>query len=284
MSLVGDYETKQVLVTARTYPTPSRKNVEVSCTGGITKDQEWIRLFPVPYRFLTTDRRFKKYQWIEVRAAKSSDSRLESYEVDLDSINILSDPLPTASNWYARKEAVFPLRAPSLCQLKRTRRETGATLGFFKPKQITKFEIAPESEPDWTPQERERLLQHDLFQKQPLQPLEKIPFKFYYHFQCDDAECSGHKLSCVDWEIGAAYRKWRTEYGDSWELKFRERFERDMIERCDTHFFVGTIKAHPHVWIIVGLFYPRTVSDPKSEIETTTSDASQPNLFDLQPS
>jgi hypothetical protein len=29
-----------------------------------------------------------------------------------------------------------------------------------------------------------------------------------------------------------------------------------MIEKKDTHFFVGTIHQHPASWIIVGLFYP----------------------------
>jgi hypothetical protein len=37
---------------------------------------------------------------------------------------------------------------------------------------------------------------------------------------------------------------------------FRERFERDMIDRYDTHFMVGTVHKHPKNWIIVGLFYP----------------------------
>jgi hypothetical protein len=29
-----------------------------------------------------------------------------------------------------------------------------------------------------------------------------------------------------------------------------------MIEKYDTHFYVGTVHRHPHIWIIVGLFYP----------------------------
>jgi hypothetical protein len=29
-----------------------------------------------------------------------------------------------------------------------------------------------------------------------------------------------------------------------------------MIQRNDTDFYVGTIHQHPHVCIIVGLFYP----------------------------
>jgi hypothetical protein len=28
-----------------------------------------------------------------------------------------------------------------------------------------------------------------------------------------------------------------------------------MIEKYDTHFFVGTVHQHPKNWIIVGLFY-----------------------------
>jgi hypothetical protein len=56
--------------------------------------------------------------------------------------------------------------------------------------------------------------------------------------------------------MAEAYRQWRVQYGSDWETKFRERFERDMIERYDTHFMVGTVHQHPKNWIIVGLFYP----------------------------
>jgi hypothetical protein len=29
-----------------------------------------------------------------------------------------------------------------------------------------------------------------------------------------------------------------------------------MIEKNDTHFYVGTMHRHPDTWLIVGLFYP----------------------------
>jgi len=32
--------------------------------------------------------------------------------------------------------------------------------------------------------------------------------------------------------------------------------ERDMQNRFDTSFFVGTLHQHPANWIIVGLYYP----------------------------
>jgi hypothetical protein len=61
---------------------------------------------------------------------------------------------------------------------------------------------------------------------------------------------------CTDWEIGESWRRWKKEYGDQWEEKFRQRYEKDMIENLDTHFFVGTLHQHPNRWIIIGLFYP----------------------------
>lgn len=252
---MSDYQTKKVLVTIKTYPTPASKGAEVSCTAGITDDGKWIRLFPIPFRFMGGDKQFSKYQWIEVAAKRSTDPRKESFEVDIDTLEIVSEPLPTRNAWKARKEVILPLRAPSLCYLQRTRKQTGDTLGLFKPKTIHKFVIEPDT-PDWTPAEREKLLQFSLYDKHPLKPLEKVPYKFSYRFTCDEPDCNGHKLVCVDWELGQAYRQWKQKYENKWEWAIIDRFETDMILRYNTHFFVGTIHGHPGAWIIIGLFYP----------------------------
>ena len=34
-----------------------------------------------------------------------------------------------------------------------------------------------------------------------------------------------------------------------------------MIEKKDTHFFVGTVASHPNRWIIIGLFFPPRPAD-----------------------
>jgi hypothetical protein len=62
-------------------------------------------------------------------------------------------------------------------------------------------------------------------------------------------------MICTDWEIGESWRKWSADYGDKWEEKFRLRYEKEMIEKYDTHFYVGTVHQYPGTWIIVGLFY-----------------------------
>ncbi len=257
MPNAASHEQKRVLITVRTYPAPAKKGVEVSCSAGVTADRQWIRLFPIPYRFLSFDKRFRKYQWIEVAAKRSSDPRPESYEVDIDSIHVLGEPLPTHRKWEQRKELVFPLASPSLCQLQEQQRLHGApTLGFFKPREIRKLILERDSS-EWGAAEKQRLGQYSLFEKHPHEMLEKIPYKFIYEFVCADSSCNGHRLSCVDWEMGQSYRKWRDHYGpDKWPAAFRNKYESEMMIRFDTHFFVGTVRIHPNSWIIVGLFYP----------------------------
>jgi hypothetical protein len=234
-----------------------QKQIEVSCTAGITDDGKWIRLYPIPYRWLDNDKRFRKYQCIEAKIIKSqSDIRPESYKVDINSINILSEPISTSNNWKDRKASIFPLMAHSLCFLQGERDRTGEpTLGFFKPKRLNKLLIKPAETPKWTDDELVRLKQTSMFGNSPIKDLGKLPYEFSYNFECDEPNCVGHTLSCNDWEVGAAYWKWFNRYGIQWETKFRETFETKMINN-DTHLFVGTIHGHPNRWVIIGLFYP----------------------------
>ncbi len=249
-------ETKKALIVVRTYPTPAKSGVEVSCTAAITDKGEWLRLFPVPWRFLPSDQRFRKYQWVEVTVTKASDARPESYKLKPDGIRVLSEPLSTTKGWQARKDVIYPLKAHCLCCLQKQRDAHGhPTLGIFRPKVITKLHITAE-DAKWTDAQLALLRQGHLFLRPPKTELEKIPFTFRYEFRCDHDECPGHKIICTDWEMGQSWRQWKTKYRDGWEAKFRGRYETDMILKYDTHFYMGTIHQHPHVWIIVGLFYP----------------------------
>ena len=67
-------------------------------------------------------------------------------------------------------------------------------------------------------------------------------------------------MKCTDWEMGQAWRKWQTEYGDGCQEKFRLRFEDEMQDKLDTHLYVGTVHRFPATWIVAGLFYPPQVA------------------------
>jgi hypothetical protein len=253
------WELKRILIVVRTYPSPARKSVESSCTAGIC-DGKWIRLFPMPYRRLKPSQKFHKYQWVEMKAQRArNDSRVESFNPDQDSIKPLSEPLPTDREWEARKAIIFPLKSPSLCEIRRVRdRDEHPTLGLFKPSKIRGLIIEPD-DPDWTDQQKQALGQFQLFDNAPPEELVKIPFKFSYDFECADRACNGHRMICTDWEMSELYRNLRQSHGDKWEAPFRQKYEREMIERYDTHFYVGTLHQFPSTWIVVGVFYPLPV-------------------------
>src|ERR1700721_1511825 len=102
---------KSVLIVVKTYPTPAMSGVEVSCSAGITEDNEWIRLFPVPYRFLAEDKRFARYQWIDIEVTKArGDPRPESYKLNEQTIQISGQEPP----WEGRWNHIAPLKSDSL--------------------------------------------------------------------------------------------------------------------------------------------------------------------------
>jgi hypothetical protein len=267
--MAGGWVRKRVLIVVRTYPAPAKSVIEASCTAAIGADGKWVRMFPVPARLMEHDKRFAKWFWIEVDLLRaSSDARPESHKIKPDSI-VISDGVGTQGNWRARRDLIKPLQRPSMCHIQQKRDEHNfPTLGVFRPHEITGFTIEPTAE-NWTEAQLATLTQDTLFEKAPEKTLEKIPFDFRYQFRCGGRDCRGHDMMCTDWEMGQAYRKWRAEYGDQWEGKFREKFETQMIEKNDTHFFVGTVHKNPASWIIVGLFYP-----PKPPMNDLFDDAS----------
>ena len=265
------WETKQILITVKTYPTPAWKGGEVVCTAGITAEGDWIRLFPIPFRFLQDNQKYKKYEWIEAKVTRSNDPRAESYRVDADSIRVIGPLLGPKNNWASRKNVILPHLAPSMCWLRKERNTYTIypTLGIIQPKEIKRFRIVP-TDREWQPKELGRLLQTN-FISGSIQQLEKVPFDFYYDFYCLEPGCKGHKMSCVDWEIFQSYRKWSKGKDKSeWEVLFRQKYEHEMITKNDTLLYVGTVHGHPNSWVIIGLFYPGKVA----------SSVAQTRLFD----
>lgn len=93
-----DRYVEKILITVMTYPHPSRGYQELVCTAGINEQGEWIRLYPIDYRYRPRDKQFRKYQWINVeveRTGHGNDNRPESRHPNLEIIEILGEPLDT---------------------------------------------------------------------------------------------------------------------------------------------------------------------------------------------
>ena len=217
------FEVKRALIVVRTYPTPAKNGVEVSCTAAITDRNEWLRLFPVPYRRLAPHQQFHKYQWIDVGVEKAVDPRPESHKIRQDTIKIVSS-LPTEHHWQARKDVIFPLKSESMCAIQKRRDAYGfPTLGVFRPSSF-RLVIEESEQSTWSDSQLATLRQRDLFDDDPPEELEKVPFDFSFDFRCSDSACKGHRMKCTDWEMGQSWRKWRTDYGKNWQEAFRETY------------------------------------------------------------
>ena len=100
-------ESAKILITVKTYPTPSERHVETVCVAGVRLDQEspsWVRLYPIPFRVLGFDYQFKKYQVVDVPIAPRGalDRRPESFSPDMTHA-VLGEVVDTRSNWRRRR-------------------------------------------------------------------------------------------------------------------------------------------------------------------------------------
>ncbi len=251
-------ETKRVLVTVKAYPNPSKKYGETVCVAGVDVDAgKWVRLYPIPFRDLDDEKRFKKYSTIEIKTFKAQDDhRPESFKVDADSIKILSWT-STENKWEGRKKALTPTLSPSFCKIQEDRKLHNISLGMFKPERVD-FTIAPCKTEDQEKRERS-YKQLDIYRPQKT-PIEQVPFDFRYSFYCSGIfDCPGHDLMIVDWELNQSFRRWRYKYKPEQVLleKIKQRWLGEMCsDRKDTYFFIGNVKRFPDTFMVLGVFYP----------------------------
>ncbi len=247
----------RVLITVKAYPVPSVKYEELVCTAGVLEDRSFVRLYPIDYRFRPYDQWYRKYQWIEVDAVKNpNDPRPESYR-PVGEITCLGNPLPTTHHWAERKRFVLAKGTQTMCHLSKHTKQTSVSLGIIQPREIMGFDIIQDTSDSWS---REEFYQLRLFTP-PHRPLEKIPYKFYYHFKCQDPECKGHRMMIEDWEVGQLYRSERDRFNDRDKAcaQVRKKFlDQICAQKNDTHFFVGTVLQYG-TWVILGTFYPKKI-------------------------
>ena len=254
---------EKILVLVKTYPNLSQKYVETVCAAGITDKGEWRRLYPIPFRKLPFEKRFKKFDWIEVDTQKNDKEKLrrsESHKINPDSIKILRN-LGTGQNrdWAERNKILLPLAKKSLEELEELKDSKRITLGLVKPKELIDFTLTPLEEcRDW---EKDLIegTQQTLFGEYKT-PLDKIPWKFSYVFKCDDSKCNGHSLMCEDWELLESWRSWKNTYKTDellWQ-KFKQKYF-DWMKNRNLHFIIGT-ESRFNKFLIIGLYYP-----PKKE-------------------
>lgn len=253
---MAEWVEREVLMAVKAYPNPDEGYGEACCTAGVTREGQWVRIWPVPFRDLRPEQQFKKWQWIRALLRKSSDPRPESHDVQPETITCLEE-VSTRNDWAERLRIVEPHFLPSLEALEDQQRQGSRTMAYVRPAEIVSFEIEERPDPDWDERRKAILGQLRLFGREKA-TLERIPYKFYYRFRCADDRCKKpHRLQVLDWEIGESYRSWRVRYGDRWEEAIRQKYEHELVRECDLVFNLGNYIRYPASFGITALVYPR---------------------------
>lgn len=245
-------------ILVKAYPQPSRTYEETVCVAAVSDDgREMLRLYPIRYRHLPKDRQFERFDLIEMEAERPRDDhRPESRHVIEDSIRIVGRGKDLSDA--AKVQLWTPSIATSLKALHEENKAKHRSFGIIKPDPGSmKFFHKPVKQTS----EQEQALSASLFQQtalfgDPLKPLQKPEYAFGYRFTSDGY---AHNHLVHDWEVQAAYLAYCKRYGDEALEKLQHVYSQDIPTR-NPHFIMGTMKAHPQTFIIIGIL--RSGLDP----------------------
>ena len=253
----SSFERKDILIVVKTYPVPSKKSIETVCTAGITDKGEWIRLYPVRYRYLREDQQYKLFTTINASVKKNSkDFRPESYNIDEDSIKVIGH-LDSNKHLIQRQRWLLPLVKKSIEEIEEAYHKNNTSLAIFKPKEIIDF-IVEEDDKDWTDSQKASLGQTCLFDQasnEEIKSLKKVPYKFRCKFKCDDPNCKGHTLKIAMWDFNWAFFAYYNRYGSETEAlkKLRDKWLSYFNADRDCYLIVGTTLPYDS-FLIIGTF------------------------------
>lgn len=84
-----------------------------------------------------------------------------------------------------------------------------------------------------------------------------IEYEFSYKFTCAGI---AHDMKIHDWEVQAAFFGYQRKYGSQTLEVLKHEYESNMPAR-NLHLVMGTMKAHPRQFIIIGLLRSGTSPD-----------------------
>jgi hypothetical protein len=223
---------RKVFITVKTYPTLSKKYDELVCTAGILDDGRWVRIYPLPFRTLDYENRYKKYQWMALPLVKNT-----AVNYDLSTLIVKAN-------------------------------SNELSIAIFKPTELLSF-VVEKTEREWNPDSLKILEakanQLSIFQsehevRKEFSIVKKLPYKFSYRFQ--DSKGKKSTLMIEDWEIGALF--WtclqRSNGNEDEAIALVRKKYWDEFSRRDIFLFLGTTRQF-HGWatnpfVIIGVFYP----------------------------
>ena len=253
-----------VLIVVKAAPNPSERYGETVCVAGIRLDLDspgWVRLYPINFRELDDESRFRKYDVVSVEARPSrGDPRVESWRPRMDTL-IRQKHL---DGWNRRVPLIADYVSESMCGLLTAVRDRppARSLAAVRPARVD--DIVIERHPGWTREEQAKIEQYinqlELpgLARGPRTALEAPRFKGWYRYHCTAATCGGHRQGIYDWEWVALQRRLSNRDDTTAMAELRNKFFTMMCAPArDLIFFVGNQAKHQQSFMVLGAFYPR---------------------------
>lgn len=240
----------ECFILVKAQPHRSSKYFETVCCAGVGRDGKWRRQYPVPFRILNDNQKFRRWDWIEYQYTVSpGDKRQESQKV-------ISDSLVVGKQVKRSERARFlnPLVRESFEDAERR----GESLAMLRPSKLeivwaekSEGEIAEESA-----KHADLANQMSLFDTTAT-PLELCPIQFYAHWK--DNEGKNHRHECDDWETSTAFNRFERRYGRQKALEIiRAKYEDEYFKAglalvFSTHSRRNVTHGTKNQWLLVGL-------------------------------
>jgi hypothetical protein len=258
--IAGTERTVDILINCKTYPAVSKKYIETVCTGGVSRDGKFVRLYPIPFRLLSDKEQYGRWDVIRVKVySDSKDPRPESAHLEPGSqINIIDKIEKEETRWDWMKPCVFD-SADAM-------ESKGLTNGMV--------EIAPEElyweseEKKWSAGQLEVLNQGNLFHKQSVMESlgDRVPWQFNLRFS---EKKTGRQFDqkVLAWSYYQGYRNCLADLGNEQQAlaALRDKVHKSILDpkRC-VYAILGTHSRFGH-WMVSGLYHlPRSVRDGPS--------------------
>lgn len=262
----------RVLITVKASPQPSARYGDTVCVAGIRVDAgraDWIRLYPLPFRWMGIEQQFKKFDLIDVEVRREvKDTRPESFRPDIDSIKVIGH----LDGWKDRQPYMERVPRTSTCALSSAAAEhhDAPSLGMVTVKSVERLKIDRFGE--WNEAQKQRiaaaanLAPLSLFGDTVNTPVElKAPrFVARYEYHCTAHGCPGHVGQVLDWELTALQGRLHRESEAVAIAEIEKKFRTQMFAPGrQTSFFMGNFEdaRKRHSFSVLGVYYPPTGID-----------------------
>ncbi len=198
--ILGSDQLVELMVNCKTYPAVSTKYTETVCTGGVQPDGEFVRLYPIPFRFLDPSQQYGRWDIVRVHAYRDTkDTRPESWHLEAGTpIEVLKHVSSEKERWQWMQKAVHE-SADSM-------EAAGITNGLVRIEPL-EFYWQPDKK-EWTPTQLSVIQQGDLFAttEQMKQLAERVPWEFRLKYrECSTGREADSKV--LAWSYYQGYRR-----------------------------------------------------------------------------